>query len=353
MKNRYFPIFGLLILISILLSGCLELPTLLPPTEISPPTGWNTVYFTDPTRPDASLFRGGPDTALATAIDRASLSVDMAIYDINLWSIRDSLVAAKRRGVTVRVVTESDNMDEPEINDLVGAGISVLGDRREGLMHNKFTVIDRQEVWTGSMNYTTTDAYLNNNNLLRLRSTQLAENYTREFEEMFIDDLFGPDKRPDTPNPVITINGVQVENYFSPDDNVADQIVGEINAAKQSIYFLAFSFTSDPLAEAIIARFQNGVTVRGVMEETQAESNIGGNYKQFISSGINVRLDGNPRNMHHKVIIIDKQTVITGSYNFSSSAENRNDENVVIIHDADLAAKYLAEFEKIYNLGHQ
>jgi phosphatidylserine/phosphatidylglycerophosphate/cardiolipin synthase-like enzyme len=202
------------------------------------------------------------------------------------------------------------------------------------------------------MNYTTTDAYLNNNNLLRIRSTQLAENYSREFNEMFIDDLFGPDTRADTPNPSITIDGVQLENYFSPDDNVQNHLLDQINGAQQSIYFLAYSFTADPLAEAVIARAQNGVTVAGVMEESQAESNIGGDYKLFISKGINVKLDGNNRNMHDKVFIIDKQVVITGSYNFSSSAENRNDENTVIIHDAELAAQYLAEFEKIYSLTH-
>lgn len=202
------------------------------------------------------------------------------------------------------------------------------------------------------MNYSTTEAYLNNNNLLRLRSSQLAENYTKEFEEMFTDDLFGPDIRPATPNPRLTIDGVEVENYFSPDDHPADQIVEEINNAQQSIYFLAFSFTSDPLAEAIIARAQRGVTVAGVMEESQAESNIGGDYKLFVTSGINVRLDGNPRNMHNKVIIIDKHTVITGSYNFSSSTETRNDENIVIIHDTEVAALYLDEFEKIYDAAH-
>lgn len=145
---------------------------------------------------------------------------------------------------------------------------------------------------------------------------------------------------------------MEVENYFSPDDHPAGQIVEEINGAQQSIYFLAFSFTSDPLAEAIIARAQRGVTVAGVMEETQTESNIGGDYKLFVTSGINVRLDGNPRNMHNKVIIIDRQTVITGSYNYSNSAETRNDENIVIIHDSDLAAEYLAEFEKIYGMAH-
>lgn len=342
----------LILFAAVLLNACMDQTNTPPAPGTQDPSIWYTVYFTDPSKPGATSYRGGPDSALAAAIDQARLSVDMAIFDLNLWSIRDALIGAHRRGVAIRVVTESDNLDEPEINDLVEAGIPVLGDRREGLMHNKFAVIDRQEVWTGSMNYTTTEAYLNNNNLLRLRSSQLAENYTKEFEEMFIDDLFGPDIRPATPNPVVAINGVEVKNFFSPDDRPAEKIVQEINAAQESIYFLAFSFTADPLAEAIIARAQNGITVAGVMEETQAESNIGGDYKLFITSGINVRLDGNPRNMHHKVIIIDKQTVITGSYNFSTSAESRNDENIVVIDDEGLAAEYLAEFEKLYGMAH-
>jgi phosphatidylserine/phosphatidylglycerophosphate/cardiolipin synthase-like enzyme len=352
MNHKYLTMPGLLLLLAVLLSACLDQTSTPPSPGSTPSTVWYTIYFTDPSKPNAGSFRGGPDTALAAAIDQARLSVDMAIFDLNLWSIRDALIGAHRRGVTVRLVTESDNLDEPEINDLVEAGIPVLGDRREGLMHNKFTVIDRQEVWTGSMNYSTTEAYLNNNNLLRMRSNQLAENYSKEFEEMFTDDLFGPDIRPATPNPSLTIDGVKIENYFSPDDHAANQIVEEINSAQQSIYFLAFSFTADPLAEAIIARAQSGVIVAGVMEETQAESNIGGDYNLFVTSGVNVRLDGNPRNMHNKVIVIDKQTVITGSYNFSNSAETRNDENIVIIHNADLAAEYLAEFEKIYTLAH-
>ena len=76
----------------------------------------------------------------------------MAIHFLDLWSIRDALIDAHRRGVAVRLVTESDNMHVPEIQEVREAGIPVLGDRREGRMHNKFVVIDRQEVWTGSLN---------------------------------------------------------------------------------------------------------------------------------------------------------------------------------------------------------
>ena len=75
---------------------------------------------------------------------------------------------------------------------------------------------------------------------------------------------------------------------------------------------------------------------------------MGGEYEHLLNAGLDVRLDGNPRNMHHKVIIIDGQIVVTGSYNFSASAEERNDENTLILHNPDIAAQFLAEFQRVY-----
>jgi phosphatidylserine/phosphatidylglycerophosphate/cardiolipin synthase-like enzyme len=314
---------------------------------------WFKVYFTDPKSPTAKSYRGGPDAELVAAIQDARLSVDAAIYDLNLWSVRDALLSAYRRGAAVRLVIESDNLDEPEFQDLKAAGIPLLGDRREGLMHNKFVVIDRSQVWTGSMNFTTSDGYWNNNNLLQVRSTQLADDYTTEFNEMFQDDLFGPDIRANTPNPELNIEGVPIEVYFSPDDGVAEHLIDLIQSAEQSIYFMAFSFTSDSIAGAILERAQNGVTVAGVMEESQVESNTGSEYDRFRQAGLDVRLDGNPRNMHHKVIILDGKTVVTGSYNFSNSAENVNDENLLVFHDPQIADQYVVEFERIFADGHR
>lgn len=316
-------------------------------------SAWFNIYFTDPKNPSAGSFRGGIDTKLVTAIQGARLSVDVAILDLNLWSLRDALVDAYRRGVKVRVVTESDYLDEPEIQDLLEAGISVLGDRREGTMHNKFVVIDRSEIWTGSMNFTTTDGYLNDNNLLQVRSARLAENYTTEFNEMFEDDLFGPDVRLATPYPELDVEGVLIGVYFSPDDGVASHLLDLIQSASESLYFMAFSFTSDELANAILERAQNGVIVAGVMEESQVESNVGSEYDRFRQAGLDVRLDGNPRNMHHKVILIDSRVVVTGSYNFSNSAETRNDENVLVFHDPRIAAQVMAEFERVFADGHR
>jgi phosphatidylserine/phosphatidylglycerophosphate/cardiolipin synthase-like enzyme len=337
------------LLLTAALSACLPDPATPTAAPTSPATDWYTIYFTDPGGSSAASLRGGPDQSLADAIDQARLSVDVAVFDLDLWSIRDALLAAHRRGVAVRLVTDSDYIDNPEVQALEEAGISVLGDRREGLMHDKFTVIDRLEVWTGSMNYTVNDAYRNNNNLIRIRSAELAEDYTTEFDEMFVDDLFGSHARANTPYPTLQIGGAQLEVYFSPDDGAAAHLLELIRSARKSIYFLAYSFTSDDLAQALLERAEAGVAVAGVMEASQVESNQGGEYGRFRKAGLDVRMDANPRQMHDKVMLIDSQIVVTGSYNFSLSAERINDENLLVIHDARVAALYQAEFNRLFN----
>jgi phosphatidylserine/phosphatidylglycerophosphate/cardiolipin synthase-like enzyme len=327
--------------------GRIGLPVASPTPEI--PKYWYAVYFSDPADPSSKSFRGGPDKALAEAIDAARVSVDVAVLQLNLWSIRDALLHAYQRGVKVRLVTDSDYLDEKEVQQLAEAGVPVLGDRREELMHNKFTVIDRQEVWTGSMNYTVNEAYRNNNNLIRIYSPQLAENYTTEFEEMFVDDRFGPGSPANTPNPSLKIGETRLQSCFSPDDGCTAQLVKVIRNAKQSIYFLAYSFTSDDLAGALIERFKQGVKIEGVMERSQQASNSGTEYERFRSAGLNVRLDANPNQMHDKVMVIDGQVVVTGSFNYTYSAEKYNDENLLVIYHPQIAELYLAEFERIFN----
>ena len=249
------------------------------------------------------------------------------------------------------MVTDSDNLDEQEIQELKESGIQVQGDHREGLMHDKFVIIDRLEVWTGSMNFTTGGAYLDNNNLIRIRSSKLAEDYTTEFEQMFTGDHFGPSKISGTPDPAFTLDGSLIEVYFSPEDGTLEHILSAVNAAQESVYFLAYSFTSDDLRQALLRLAQAGVTVAGVFDHDQHLFNTGTEYENLLDAGIDVRLDGNPRLMHHKVIIIDQQVVITGSYNFSNNAEHNNDENTLIIHNQDIAAQYLAEFQQVFQNG--
>ncbi len=310
---------------------------------------WLEIYFTDPTNPDASQETGGLDTVLANVVDRARLSVDIAIYSLSLPSLRQALLRADQRGVTVRMVMESDSMDGSLPRALMAADIPILGDNRQGLMHHKFLVIDRYEVCTGSMNYTISSVYYDNNNLVCIRSVQAGRDYTREFEEMFQNNLFGPDSKKDTPNPTFRMDGTQVEVYFSPDDGVADHVAEVLNDARQSIYFLAYSFTSDEFARIIMEKArQAGVKVAGVIDAEQGVTNIGSEYETFHQAGLDVHLNGLTGRMHHKVMIIDQQIVITGSYNFTNSAETRNDENLLILFNPDIAAQFMAEFQRVY-----
>ena len=357
-KTTYRQSIIFLVAVSLFLAACGPATATLLPVQptLSPgsATGWLQIYFTDPSAPHASDYEGGPDEILAAAIDQARLSVDVAAYSLNLWSIRDALMHAHQRGVVVRMVMESDNMDNPEVQELVGAGIPVIGDQREGLMHDKFVVIDRAEVWTGSMNYTTSGTYKDNNNLIRIRSVQVAGDYTNEFEGMFTDNHFGPDRIANTPNPKLTIDGTPVEIYFSPNGGVAKRIVDLLSGAQESIYFMAYSFTSNDIGAAVMARAQAGIKVAGVMDDGQIATNQGTEYDPFKQAGLDVRKDGNVDGlMHHKVMVIDRQIVITGSYNFTASAEESNDENLVVIFSSAVAAQYLEEFQRVYNQAQQ
>lgn len=314
---------------------------------------WFEIYFTDPTNPAAPQQSGGVEEAVIASIDAARLSVDAAFYSLSLREVANALLRARDRGVQVRVVMESDNRDRSVPQALIDGGIPILGDRREGLMHDKFIIIDRSEVWTGSMNYTVNGSYDDNNVLVHIRSVKVAENYLVEFEEMYTDDLFGPDSIASTPNPFLTVDGTDIETYFSPDDSVAARLVELMSSASESIYFLAYSFTSDEIAQAMRDRADAGVTVAGVMEHAQVESNQGTEFDAFLQSGLDVRRDGNDGQMHHKVIIIDRSIVIVGSYNFTASAEDRNDENLVIIYSPEIASLFLAEFERVFAVAEQ
>jgi phosphatidylserine/phosphatidylglycerophosphate/cardiolipin synthase-like enzyme len=353
LRLAVFALFFLL-----LSSGCLvdaEQPPLpagaTATSQAEPAEPWVAVYFTDPADPASASQRGGPDEVLASAIRAARANVDVAVYDFSSWKLRDAMIGAHDRGIQVRMVTESDNLDEPEIEELRQAGIEVLGDRREGLMHNKFVVIDQYEVWTGSTNFNIGSFYQNDNNLVRLRSSRLAEDYTVEFEEMFVQDEFGPGSPANTPYPALSVEGTDLEVYFSPDDGALARLVELVSAAQDSVYFLAYSFTSDALAEALVERGEHGVEIRGVFEKDQYESNQGTEFDRLRKAGLDMRLDGNPRHMHHKVFIIDEKIVITGSYNYSANAEKRNDENLLVIHDPQVAALYLQEFWRVFNLA--
>jgi phosphatidylserine/phosphatidylglycerophosphate/cardiolipin synthase-like enzyme len=314
------------------------------------------VFFTDPVYPDnVADHQGGLDEMLAADIIRAQSTVDVAAYDFDLETVTDALLEAHAYGVLVRLVTDSDNAQEPVVRQLRSAGIKVVEDQRGAYMHNKFVVIDERIVWTGSWNLTESGTYRNNNNAVRIVSDQLAENYSVEFEEMFEDRSFGAGSPANTTHPQVLVDdgkkdgGIRVESYFAPEDRVGEKLLALVKEAEDSVRFLAFSFTDDELGKAMIAQNEAGVTVQGVFEGRNADpvySEFGRMYD--AQPRMDVRLDGNTYMMHHKVIILDNEKVVLGSFNFSESADTMNDENVLVIHDREIASLFRAEFKRIY-----
>ena len=308
---------------------------------------WFELYFTDPTSPLSPQGTGGVDGPVVEAINDARLSIDVAAYSLSLNSIRNALLRAHDRGVTVRMVMETGNMDRSDPQILIDAGVPIIGDNRQGLMHDKFIVIDKSETWLGAMNFSDSGAYEDNNHLIRIHSTEVAENYSVEFNEMFVENKFGTDVVAKTPNPTVTIDDTRMDILFSPDDGVVNELAALLSGAEESIHFLAFSFTSNELGAIVREKAQAGLTIAGVMDQDQISSNQGTEYDPFKQADLDVRIDGNAGQMHHKVFIVDEKIVVIGSYNFSQSAEERNDENTIIVYNEMIAEQFMLEFERV------
>lgn len=164
---------------------------------------------------------------------------------------------------------------------------------------------------------------------------------------------FGAQKSDNTPHQFL-VGGSQVEVYFSPTDGTNARIRERIYETDYDLEFALLAFTRDDLSEAVqevgSTIFVNPV---GAIEQINT---TGSEYETLIAQGMQVYShQGVPHDLHHKYCIIDQSQsasdpmVITGSHNWSSTAENVNDENTVIVHDARVANLYHQEFRGIIN----
>jgi len=309
------------------------------PTPVPTQNYSYSIYFT----PDSQVAN-----YLSEAISNARSYVYAAFYDLDLTDVAEDLLEAKMRGVDVRVVTDSDNMDNPAITLLQEAGV-VIGDSDPDFMHNKFVIIDDELVWTGSMNPTFNGVNRNNNNVVVITGVpELVAEFKQEFEELW-SGVFGGGEP--TLHPEITVNSnFSLEVYFAPEDEVESQIIEELTKAEKAIYFATFTFTSRNIADVLINEHNQGVSVNGIYESFQT----GGysTYNLLLENGIEVIKDGNPAVMHHKFFVIDNYTVVTGSFNPTKHANEDNDENILIIHNRAVAEIFAIEFKKLWKEWH-
>ena len=290
------------------------------------------------------------ETQIIADLDAAQRRIQFVTFEYNLPSIAAALARAQQRGVAVETVLDGENLAKPAMDrwarTLEAAGVAIVWEDTDAFMHSKFIIIDDRVLWTGSWNATENDTYRNNNNLLRITAPELIANYQVEFAQLQA-GVASTAKQARSPHPELLVGAVEVANYFAPQDRVEEQIIARIASARQSVRFLAFAFTSDPIYAALLERVQAGVPVSGVFEQRNAET-PGADYDRMRRNRFAVRKDGNCYTMHHKVMIIDERIVITGSFNFTRRANELNVENLLIIDDPTLAAAYVAEFERVW-----
>ena len=312
---------------------------------LSEPSSGLEVYFSEV---NGAVSVPNLEERLVNKLTSATSVVDAALYDLDSKSIATELINAHNREVKVRVFTENSHGEEEEIQRLLREGIPVRDDGdNDGYMHHKFVIIDQRYVWTGSYNTTYNGAFKNDNNVVWIDSVPLAENFTKEFQVIY--SSRGEEKLPQEqiPNPKVTLSdGTQISTYFAPGSKTIPPLLDEINSAQKSINFIVFSFTHDKIGKAMRDQYENGIKVGGVFDENQITKYS--EYDPMKKLGMSVTIDETSGTMHHKVIIIDEETVITGSYNFSRNAEIRNSENLLIIkNNKDVAQAYIDEYNRL------
>ena len=212
-------------------------------------------------------------------------------------------------------------------------------------MHNKFAIFDNQKVYTGSMNFSTTGlSGFNHNSVVVINSKKLANIYTKEFSQMF-EGKFHTLKQKSEQNLNITDGNTTISIYFSPQDKgVVNGVVPIVKNAKKYIYIPTFILTHNELFQELLNAKKRGVDVKIIIDATSVgvtHSKI----KLLRTSGIAVKTENYAGKMHAKSMIIDDEYVVVGSANFSSSGENKNDENMLIIKNRKFAKLYKDFFE--------
>ncbi|MGB0646240.1 MAG: phospholipase D-like domain-containing protein, partial [Bradymonadia bacterium] len=280
------------------------------------------------------------------------------------------------------------------------------------IMHNKFFIIDRRFVVTGTGNITTTGFGKNDNNWVLIDSPAVAEDFQAEFDQMFA-GRFGYAKHEVINNNTYEVGDTRVEVYFSPQEDAMGRILEGVQNAQETIEFFIFAFTKDQLGSLLIEkdrefkafnvccdpdggyedstvsegkcealrvtaecadRLERRVPfrarfVRGVIDRSQLHSN--GPYHEsyrLIANGVSIRMDGNDNSyqpgdyqagggrQHSKTLVIDGRTdnpvILTGSFNWSSSATIANDETLLVLSDSPrIGEQYADYFDYLWRLA--
>jgi phosphatidylserine/phosphatidylglycerophosphate/cardiolipin synthase-like enzyme len=313
-----------------------------------------------------------PDDNLATTanlrskvievIGMAQNTLDIAAYNINDNNIVNALNQAHINGVQVRFIGEGQNANLGLNNLNSEIPILLRGDGQGSGMHNKYLVVDAASmdnsyVLAGSTNFTENQLDFDFNNIVVVQDRSLSKAYTIEFNEMWGSSSntpnealsrFGPDKVNNTPKQFV-IGGKNVELYFSPSDGTTNGIIQALNTTNASVEFALLVFTVAAIADVLIDLNNSFfINVRGMIDQVNT---TGSEFEHLTENLVPVLEHDFPQvQLHHKYAIVDRANlnsdplVITGSHNWSASANNVNDENMLVIHDANITNQFYQEW---------
>jgi HKD family nuclease len=315
-------------------------------------------------------------------INRATYSIDCAFYSFAASPVTNALLAKWNQGVKIRLIVDAEN-SQTQADMLRTAGVPVItstfgGNHPTGIMHNKFCIVDGRDVsttndwlWTGSTNTSTQQFFTDSNNSLEIKDFGVAQAYLTEFNEMWGSSNDTPEaslanmgsaKSDNTPH-FFNVNGIPIEVWFAPSDGVEARYVQYVQTANYGIAVNVMLITSDPIADAMKARYDAipGFYVRGVFDsgnintsgsEWQEMKGLGG--QNPWNPGADIWASTEPGILHHKTMIIDEgrtdsdPILITGSFNWSNAANTVNDENSIVFHSQRIANLYMQELSARY-----
>jgi len=308
------------------------------------------------------IQHGGPDDLAQPILDfinsaKRRQNLMIAIQEIDHPPIAEAIIAARLRGVTIDLVLEQSYLLGSRKPDSVAASFDAGGrheinrrllaailrsttdvklDFNPAIFHQKFMVLGNR-VLTGSTNFTTTGVTKNLNHVVVLEDRGIANAYKREFRDIRA-GLFGKFSSDHGKVPLEDdVSGVRVKPLFAPDHGPEMEIMKQILKARERVDFAVFTFAqSSGIDDALIAAHRNGIAINGVLDRRQANQ-VWAAKHTLVAAGIDIKIAGGTGGLgkvHHKLIVIDDQVTIFGSFNYTKPANKSNDENILVVGDA-------------------
>ncbi|MBL8614660.1 MAG: lamin tail domain-containing protein [Deltaproteobacteria bacterium] len=297
------------------------------------------------------------DETFIQLLEVATASVRVAVDRLDHPGMQEAILEAWDRGLDVQVVADADNNKYSGFGLLEDAGVPVVWQPAGAPeMHNKYVIVDEAVVWTGSLSMTTTELLYNNHASIFLADETLAAVYRSDFDQMFVDGDFGVDKAALGGEIELSIGGARGQVAFGAADAQIDLLVAQIEAARQSVVVAAHTLTHAQVVNALLQAKASGREVVVVLDATNAEIDTFWE-QELINGGVLVVRDGNQNSpaegvggrLGHQLMLIDGMektagsVLVVSSTPWSQTAVNRDDDNLLVLHNAEIASRYALE----------